>query len=340
MNSRERVERAVTFSGPDRTPVDMPTIAPGMAVYMKELQLPDAQAVADFFGADTIRLEPDYIGPQPFPDWGMKFEVSPADGRKYQTADGYPCAGMTAEEIRALPSPPATSADWYDYAGYAAKCAPYRDRAILTSTAHSIYNWAMALLGPMQDTLIMLYSDPERVHAALDRMTDFHAEFVERLLTANPDVPQYVFFNDDVCGQRGPFYRPAMYDTFNGPRVRRIADIVHKHGRRLIQHCCGAVRELVPSFIRAGIDVVQPIQPGLPGNDVEEVRAEFGHRVVLFRGLDMQQQMRHDSPAQITEFYKRLLGKFEDGGLIMNVWAMPDIPLRNMLAFRAAYTRN
>ena len=74
MKSRERMERAVTFSRPDRTPIDMPTIAPGVEIYMKELQLPDGQAVADFFGADTIRLEPDYIGPDPFPDWGMKHE--------------------------------------------------------------------------------------------------------------------------------------------------------------------------------------------------------------------------------------------------------------------------
>ena len=336
MKSRERMERAVTFNRPDRPPLDLPTIAPGVEVYRKELQLPDAQAVAEFFGADTIRIEPDYIGPQPFPDWGMKCELSPVDGKRYQTPDGYPCAKMTAEEIRRLPSPPATSADWYDYAGYGRKCAPYADKAILTSTAHSIYNWATALLGPQEETLMMLYTEPERIEAALDRMTDFHADFVERLLSANSDAPQYVFFNDDVCSQRGPFYSPKMYDLFNAPRVKRIADIVHRHRRRLIQHCCGAVRELIPNFIRAGIDLVQPIQPGLAGNDIDEIRQEFGHTVVLFRGLDMQQQMRQDSPASITESYRRLFDRFQEGGLVLNVWCMPDIPLRNMLALRAA----
>ena len=35
-----------------------------------------------------------------------------------------------------------------------------------------------------------------------------------------------------------------------------------------------------------------------------------------------------------------ILDKFPEGGLVMNVWAMPDIPLKNMLAFRAAYTTN
>lgn len=336
MNSKERMERAVTFSGPDRPPLDMPTIAPGIEVCRKELQLPDAQAVSDFFGADTVRIEPDYIGPQPFPDWGMEFEVSPADGRKYQTPDGFPCAAMTAEQIRAYPSPPATSAAWYDYAGYAAKCRPHQGKAILTSTGHSIYTWAMALLAPQDETLMMLYTAPDRVHAALDRMTDFHADFVERLLSAGPDVPQYVFFNDDVCSQRGPFYSPAMFDEFNAPRVRRIADIVHRHGRRLIQHCCGAVRNLLPNLIWAGVDLVHPVQPGLPGNDVVELARDFGRSIVLFRGMDMQQQMRTDSPGSITEFYRRLFDRFPDGGLVLNVWSMPDIPLENMLALRKA----
>jgi len=337
MTSRQRMEKAVTFDSPDRPPLDMPTIAPGIEVYRKELQLPDAQAVSDFFGADTMRIEPEYVGPQPFPDWGMKFLVSPADGRKYQTADGYPCAGLSAEEIRAFPSPPATSPDWYDYAGYAARCAPHHDKAVLTSTGHSIYNWAMALLGPQDETLMMLYTEPDRVHAALDRMTDFHAAFVERLLTAGADVPQYVFFNDDVCSQRAPFFSPAMFDEFLAPRIRRIADIVHQHGWRFIQHCCGAVRELLPNFIRAGVDVMHPIQPGLEGNGLAELAGEFGRRIVFFRGMDMQQQMRNDSPANITETYKRLMDRFRRGGLILNVWAMPDIPLKNMLALRAAY---
>jgi uroporphyrinogen decarboxylase len=260
------------------------------------------------------------------------------EGRKEQV--NYPWKDLTPDEIRNYPSPPANSADWYDYEGYTKKCEAYKDKAILTSTGHSIYNWATSLLGPQDETLMMLYSDPERIHAALDRMTDFHAEFVERLLAVNPDVPQYVFFNDDVCTQQGPFYSPEQYDEFNGPRVKRIADIVHKHGRRFIQHCCGSVGKLLPHFIKAGIDIIQPIQPGLPGNDVVELREKHGKEVVLFRGLDMQQQMRNDKPEDITEFYKRLFDKFPDGGLVMNVWPMPDIPLKNMLAFRAAYMEN
>ena len=72
MMSKERVQRAVNFSNPDRPPIDLPTFAPGVQKYQKELNLPTLQAVSEFFGADTIHLEPDYIGPQPNPNWGKK----------------------------------------------------------------------------------------------------------------------------------------------------------------------------------------------------------------------------------------------------------------------------
>jgi uroporphyrinogen decarboxylase len=334
MTSKERMERAVTFNRPDRPPLDVPAMAPGIAVYMKELQLPSLQAVSDFFGSDTIRLEPDYIGPQPFPDWGMTFGKDD-QGNKLQT--GYPCAKMSADEIRRLPCPPATSADWYDYKGYAKKCAAHPDKVILTTTGHSIYNWATALLAPQDEALMMFYSDPDRLHAALDRMTDFHAEFVTRLLQADPHVPEYVFFNDDVCTQRGPFFSPEMFDEFVAPRFKRITDIVHKHNRRYMQHCCGSVRKLLPNFIRAGVDIIQPIQPGVEGNDLNEIRKEFGKQVVLFRGMDMQNFMRLGKPQDITDHYRRMADDFKDGGLIFNVWCQTDIPLKNMLALRKAF---
>jgi uroporphyrinogen decarboxylase len=329
------MERAVTFNRPDRPPLDVPAIAPGIEVYMKELQLPSLQAVSDFFGSDTIRLEPDYIGPQPFPDWGMKFQPSVVDGNKEQA--NYPCRDLSVDQIRRLPSPPATSADWYNYKGYAAKCAAHPDKVILTSTGHSIYNWAAALLGPQDETLMMLYTDPERVHAALDRMTDFHAAFVESLLAADPHVPEYVFFNDDVCTQRGPFFSPEMFDVFVAPRFKRITDIVHRHGRRYMQHCCGSVRKLLPNFIRAGVDIIQPVQPGVEGNDLGEIRREFGRSIVLFRGMDMQNFMRLAKPQEVTDLYRRLADDFAEGGLIFNIWCMPDIPLENMLALRKAF---
>jgi len=184
---------------------------------------------------------------------------------------------------------------------------------------------------------MMLYTDPGRVHAALDRMTDFHAEFVRRLLEASPDVPQYVFFNDDLCTQRGPFFRPSMYEEFVLPRVKRVSDICHRHGRRFIQHCCGSVRDLMPLFIRAGIDLIHPVQPGAEGNDVRELRRKFGRFIVLFMGMNMQGFMRTAKPREVTDFYRRLADDFSDGGLVLNIWCMPDIPLENMLALRRAF---
>lgn len=339
MTSKERVKQAVSFTNPDRPPIDLPTFAPGIKKYQKELNLPTPQAVSEFFGADTIRLEPDYIGPQPNPNWGKKFIVRP-DGFEYQLADGYPCKSLTAEEIRNFPSPPAQNADWYDYNGYTQKCEPYKDYAIFTSSFHLIMIDAWELIAPQDEALVMFYTEPERMHAALDRVNEFHIEYVTNLLSTNADVPEFVFFNDDLCSQQGPMISPELFDEFQLPRLRAISDIVHKYNRKMTLHCCGSIRKLLPNFIKAGVDVLHPIQPGLPGNDIFEIKKEFGKDIVLFSGLDMQEMMRSGKPQEIYDHIKRIADRFSEGGLIFNLFPMEDIPVENMLAFRSVFFDN
>lgn len=335
MTRKERVQRCVEFSNPDRPAIDLPDFAPGVEIYQKELGLPDKQAVAEFFGADTIRIEPDYTGPVPNPNWGKKFELR-SDGYEYQTEDGYPCRELDAEQIRNLPSPPAPDPDWYDFDGYRSKCGKYIDRAVFTSTQHFIAIGAWELLAPQDEAMIMMLAEPDRMHAALDRQNEYNLSYMNRLMQQDPELPGYIFFNDDLCSQQGPMISPEQYDEFVYPRLREVSDLVHKHGRKMVLHCCGSIRDLLPHFIRAGVDILHPIQPGLPGNDLMELKKEFGRNIVLFSGLDMQGMMREEKPSQIRDHIQRLADSFSEGGLIFNLFPMPDIPLENMLAFRSA----
>ncbi len=336
MNGKERVERAVNFASPDRPAIDLPTFAPGVEKYRRELGLPDLQSVAEYFGADTIRIEPDYRGPEPDPNWGKKFEIR-SDGFEYQTADGYPCREMTEDEIRIFPSPPAPDPDWYDFGGYTEKCQPWLHKAVFTSTQHFIVIGAWELVAPQDEAMLMMLTDPGRMNAALDRWNEFNLEYVKRLLEQNDDVPGYVFFNDDLCSQHGPMISPDLYDEFVLPRLKAVSDLVHKHKRKMVLHCCGSIRDLLPHYIRAGVDILHPIQPGLPGNDVYEIRKEFRKDIVLFAGLDMQQLMRIGRPAEIRDHILRMADAFSEGGLIFNLFPMPDIPLENMQAFRSVF---
>ena len=61
---------------------------------------------------------------------------------------------------------------------------------------------------------------------------------------------------------------------------------------RVFMHSDGAIRTLIPYFIESGVDVLNPVEPGLPGNDLAELRAEFGSRLVFHGCLNAKGPMR------------------------------------------------
>lgn len=61
----------------------------------------------------------------------------------------------------------------------------------------------------------------------------------------------------------------------------------------LFFHSDGVIRELIPDFIETDIDILNPIQPGVPDMDLEELAKEYGDRVTLWGGgIDPQKFSR------------------------------------------------
>lgn len=71
------------------------------------------------------------------------------------------------------------------------------------------------------------------------------------------------------------------------PRLKRWCDFIHSHGLRVFYHTDGAARRLLGEIIDCGIDVLNPIQHTCPGMDIEELKREFGHRVIFHGGIDI-----------------------------------------------------
>ena len=68
-----------------------------------------------------------------------------------------------------------------------------------------------------------------------------------------------ILFGDDLGMQTGPQISPAMYREFFKPRhalmwqrAKELADV------KVMLHCCGGVRELLPDLIDAGLDAINP----------------------------------------------------------------------------------
>jgi uroporphyrinogen-III decarboxylase len=103
-----------------------------------------------------------------------------------------------------------------------------------------------------------------------------------------------------------------------------------------MKHSCGAVSKFLPSFIEAGIDILNPVQCSAAGMDPAELKARFGDRIVFWGGgVDTQHVLPFGTPAEVREQVLRRCEVFAPGGgfvfnTIHNIQART--PVENIVA--------
>ena len=105
----------------------------------------------------------------------------------------------------------------------------------------------------------------------------------------------------------------------------------------ILFHCDGAIRELIPDLIEAGIDGLNPIQYTLPGMRASELKRDFGKDLTFWGGaLDTQSILPHGTPAEIKDAVKRNIDILAPGGGFVCCQThiiQSDVPTENMLAY-------
>lgn len=185
--------------------------------------------------------------------------------------------------------------------------------------------------------LILLAEDPDRAHAFLDRIVERHLKNLEHFLTLVGDSIDIIVFGDDLGMQSGPQISPAMYREFFKPRhaemwnrAKQLADV------RVMLHCCGGVRELLPDLIEAGLDAINPVQISCSGMDVEGLKRDFGREMVFWGGgCDTQRVLPKGLPEEVEAHVRHQVGILKRGGgfvfqQVHNVLA--DAPPENVVA--------
>jgi Uroporphyrinogen decarboxylase (URO-D) len=141
----------------------------------------------------------------------------------------------------------------------------------------------------------------------------------------------------DFGAQEGPFISPKTYRDLYKPFHKQINDWVHHHTTwKTFIHSCGSVRALIPDFIDAGFDILNPVQCSAAGMAPAELKREFGAHVTFWGGgVDTQHTLPFGSSDDVRAEVRKRLEIFGMGGgyvfnPIHNVQAR--VPIQNILA--------
>lgn len=141
----------------------------------------------------------------------------------------------------------------------------------------------------------------------------------------------------DFGMQNGPFISPGSYRDLYKPFHRQVNDWIHRHTAwKSFIHSCGSVRALIPDFIDAGFDILNPVQCSAAGMNPAELKREFGERVTFWGGgIDTQQTLPFGTPDEVrAEVNQRLKTFGAGGGYVFNTThnVQACVPVENVLA--------
>ncbi len=168
----------------------------------------------------------------------------------------------------------------------------------------------------MDRFLYMLAAEPREVHSFLDRLVEIHLANLERFLSCVGEAIDIIVFGDDMGMQTGPQFSPAMYREFFKPRHALMWGRAKQLARvKVMLHCCGGVRPLLPDLIEAGLDAMNPVQTSCAGMDPVELKHEFGRDLVFWGGgCDTQAVLPQAAPAGVREHVRGRVRILAPGG--------------------------
>jgi uroporphyrinogen decarboxylase len=346
MTSRERVLTALDHRTPDRTPFAWgfgltAPMAEVFTAWLAERGI-DWLKLRDAVG-DTLVIEPPFVGSAMKPDqpahvniWGIETCSASYGAGSYEEFVGHPLAGI--EDPKELDGIAWPSADWFDYSNLPEQIKG-TTKAVHLSVGSSgnlfeIYTWMTG----MEEAMINLVVNPQLVQAALDRICSYFEAKFERCAAVLNGTIDLMHFADDLGGQQGLLLWRAMYRDIMQPFHQRLISHAKKlapHAKAMF-HSDGAVFEIIPDLIDAGVEVLEAVQTDAAGMEPERLKEAYGDRMCFHGGIPVQSLLPRGDVDTVRSECRRLCDVLgNNGGYIAapshaiqvgtppeNVWAM------------------
>ena len=372
-NGKERILRTIAHREPDRVPIDIGgTIVTGLRHtfyrrmleawgWSREIRLIDhvqrlvalEENVLERLLVDTRGFLPKVARSNPhiyenngwftFTDeWGIGWKMSRVENLYFSAMDNPLAKAETVEDIEKYPWPE-PDAKLLEDCLKSMSVAHNEKFVIIESYGSGIFETALRMRG-YEQFLIDLALSPKIAEAVLEKILETKMKYIDVLRSNADGVFHCLREGDDLATQQGLIVSRDTYRKFLMPRHKRLFEYVKKGFTQppfVFFHSCGAVYPLIPDFIEAGIDILNPLQFSATGMDTLTLKKTFGQSITFWGGgIDTQGTLPRGSVEQVREEVKRQIDILAAGGgfvfaAVHNV--QDDVPVENFFAMWKAW---
>lgn len=336
MTPRERWQAVLRGDRPDRLPMDFWGTDEATARVTRHLGCSTAWEMYERLHIDkVVAVAPRYVGPALAPgcdEFGCRFEMKDYGTGAYRECVEHPLSSFSSiEEIESHYTWPAV--DWYDYSPIPRQIEGKERYPVKGGGSEPFLRYCQ--LRGIDQAFVDLALDREMVSYCLDRLFALCREDTCRIFEQIPGKVDLCYVAEDFGSQERLLMAPAVIRTLFVPRMKKMIDLAHSAGAAVFFHSDGAVREIIPDMIEAGIDILNPIQWRCAGMDRAGLKRDFGGKVVFHGGVDNQETLPFNSREAVRDEVLaniEILGK--EGGYILapchNI--QPNTPPENVAA--------
>lgn len=352
MNNRDVLMRAIRRETPHgRIPYTYETRSESDARFKKYLGLADDQSVAKHFGCNSFTSLWAGIGQGPsLPErtarnrtdepgvsidiWGCRREMIQAGNAVYSEVTRSPLAeAQTIADVEAHDWPSPDEVVFPDLPAGFDLAAWKADKVVLEMSFIGPFGVPWAMLG-LEKMMFDLALNPGLVEAVVAKVEEFTLGCLEIIFAKYPGAIDLIGSGDDYGTQNGLLISNDMTGTFFMPSLKRHLDLGRQNGAMGYHHCCGAIFEMIPQLIDAGVNVLNPIQTSAAGMEPARLKAAYGKQLCFHGGIDIQQTLVTGTPDQVRAEVRSRIDTLGPEGYILcpSHTLQPDTPLENLVA--------
>ena len=192
------------------------------------------------------------------------------------------------------------------------------DCAILGSFGGNFIEMGHTLFG-YQEFMERLILDKSFIEYFLRKLEEKYLEELERYLNRVGKYIDIIVLGDDYGTQEDLQISIKMFRQLFKPHMKALCDFIKKKSDVYIfLHSCGAVSKLIPDFINAGIQILNPVQTNAKGMSPEFLKREFGKDIVFWGGgCDTQRILPFGTLEEVEDDVKKRIDIFApEGGFV------------------------
>jgi uroporphyrinogen decarboxylase len=210
---------------------------------------------------------------------------------------------------------------------------------ILDRDCAGMFEMSQRLRG-LEDFFMDLYLDELSAEKLAEKLLAYKCAYWDIILPTisdDPDTSFVVTEADDFGTDASLLISPELIRKIYLPRLKRLITHIKtiRPQVKISFHSCGAVRQIIPDLIEAGVDILNPVQYTAAGMDIAGLKKDFGKDLVFWGGcIDTSKILPYGTPDEVSDEVKRVLDIMAPGGgfvasAIHNIQA--DVPVDNVI---------